>query len=138
MNSDNQQVKKNWFAKHKLLTVLLGLLALFIIFAIIGKLTGLTSSPDWVNYKIISEKTDYTWSDMPKCKIKIQLEGEASETRLTEIANEIHQTRTTFKQLYIWYYLPDSDTSSTSWASTHFLPDLKVEIDSSIVKQSNK
>lgn len=128
MNLDNQQVKKNWFSKHKILTVLLGLLALFIIFAIIGKLTGFTSSPDWVNYKIVSEKPDYTWTDIPKCKIKVQLEGEASETRLTEIANEIQGTRTTFKQLYIWYYLPDTDSSSTPWASTHFLPDLKVEI----------
>lgn len=137
MNFDKSN-SKNWFLKHKILTVIFGIIALILIFAIIGKITGFTSSPDWVNYEIISEKEDMTWSDMSKCKIKVQLEAKASEKRLTEIANELRETRTSYKQLYIWYYLPDTDTSSTAWGTTHFLPDLKVEIVGSTVEEEAK
>jgi hypothetical protein len=84
-----------------------------------------------VQYKIIWEKADYAWDVMPKTKIKIQLDGEPTKERLTEIANEIRTLKPSYKQVYIWYYLPKTDTSFVTaqpYAFTHFLPELQIQI----------
>lgn len=51
-----------------------------------------------------------------------------SKDELTSIANKIRETRKSYDKLWIFYNLPGKQTGSAAWATTHFTPNLEVEI----------
>jgi len=62
-----------------------------------------------------------------KCNVHVSLDSEITEQQIKDIANKIHESRTDYKKLYIFYYLPKMKVGSGCWATSHFLPDMKVE-----------
>jgi len=80
-------------------------------------------------YKIISEKENVnSKSGFNKCNIEVELKEKVTAEELTTIANKIRETRKSYDKLWIFYNFPGMTSGSGSWATTHFTPDLKVEI----------
>lgn len=81
------------------------------------------------SYKIISE-TENVNPDfgINKCNINIELKEKISKEKLTLIANNLRETRTTYDKVWIFYYLPGMKVGAGAWATTHFTPNLQVEI----------
>lgn len=81
--------------------------------------------PTDVSYTIINE---YTIPDI-KRSLDIRLTGRAPETQLRSIALEIKNSDSaTYDRTFIVYLLPDMIVEAGAWATTHFNPDLEVEI----------
>ena len=76
-------------------------------------------------YKIISEKKNVR---LNKCNIEVELKEKISEEELTALANKIRETRKSYDKLWIFYNLSGMTSGLGAWATTHFTPDLKVEI----------
>jgi len=75
-------------------------------------------------FKILSEvPTKYG-----KCNIDIELKEKISKDELTSIANKIRETRKSYDNLWVFYYLPGMKVGSGAWATTHFTPNLEVKI----------
>ena len=77
------------------------------------------------DYTIIAEDTDRAFS---KTSVEIRLNGERSEADLKNIALEIKDSRNDFSKVWIFYFLPGQEPGNGAWATTHFKPELKVEI----------
>ena len=83
------------------------------------------SIPNDVKYSIISEHK------IPSIKrsLDVRLNKKVSRDVLEAIAYELKQLdKNTYKKTFILYYLLDMKIGAGAWASTHFNPDLKVEI----------
>jgi len=80
-------------------------------------------------YKIISEKENVNPKfGFNKCNIEVELKEKITKEQLTIIANKIRETRKSYDNLWIFYNLPGKQAGSVAWATTHFTPNLKVEI----------
>ena len=84
-----------------------------------------TSIPSDVKYEVISEEPNEALS---KDNISIRINKVVDESALTEIAYNLKSTRSQYDKLWIFYYLPEMDANSFAWATTHFKPELQVEI----------
>ncbi|HDZ07079.1 hypothetical protein LCGC14_0166840 [marine sediment metagenome] len=87
------------------------------------------------DYIIINEDTDRVFD---KTSIEIQLKEELSEADLKKIALEIKDRRSEYHKLYIFYFLPDQEPGNGAWATSHFKPELKVEILGATKEDSSK
>lgn len=98
---------------------------------------GSSNIPDDVKYEITKEEP---YDGLKKDNIEVQLNKKVDEKVLKEIAFEIQKSRKQYDNLWIFYYIPDM-TPGMAWATTHFTPELKVEIigstESQDVKTSN-
>lgn len=77
------------------------------------------------NFKIVE--------DIKKRSIKrsvtIRLASKVSKEALGQIAKQIRNTdKNKYKRTFILYYLPEMEIGMGAWATTHFNPQLKVEI----------
>jgi hypothetical protein len=80
-------------------------------------------------FKIISEKENVNPKfGFNKCNIEIELKSKLSIEELTYIANKIRETRKSYDKLWIFYNLKGKKSETGAWATSHFTPDLKVEI----------
>jgi hypothetical protein len=86
------------------------------------------------NYSVIDENSDTT---LGKSIINIRLKNKVDESELISIANKLRKDRPEFKNLYIFYYLPDMTVGSGAWAITHFTPDLEIKILGATKEQGN-
>jgi hypothetical protein len=77
------------------------------------------------DYAILSEEPNPALS---KSNVEVQLVAKVDEVRLEQIALELREDRSEFDKLWIFYYLPDMEVGKGAWATTHFTPDLEVEI----------
>ncbi|QDT94253.1 hypothetical protein [Gimesia algae] len=81
-----------------------------------------------------AEKSDYTWKEdhsIPGIKrsLVVFLDGKVSEERLREIALELKSKETrSYERTFIVYLLPGMKENEGAWATTHFDPDLKIDI----------
>jgi len=81
------------------------------------------------SYRILSEKENVNPSSgINKCNIEIELKEKVSKDKLISIANKLRSTRTSYDFLWIFYYLPNMKTGIGAWATTHFTPQLQVNI----------
>ncbi len=78
-----------------------------------------------IDFEIIKEEKDLTFQ---KTNIEIRLKEEVSLVQLKHIALKLKKERSSLKKLWIFYYLPEHELGNGAWATTHFKPDLKVEI----------
>lgn len=80
-------------------------------------------------YKIVSEKENVNPKlGINKCNIEIELKHKISKEELTALANKLREIRKSYDNLWIFYNLPGKQAGSAAWATTHFTPNLKVEI----------
>jgi len=90
-------------------------------------------------YKIISEKENVNPKfGFNKCNIEIELKTKLSVEELTYIANKIRETRKSYDKLWIFYNMQNAKTESGAWATSHFTPDLKVEIGGTTEEEDKK
>ncbi len=88
-----------------------------------------TNSKDNLSYEIITEKDNVNPEiDLNKCNIEVRLNKKLTKEELKIIANNLRGTRKSYDKLWIFYYLPEMKVGSGAWATTHFTPDLEVEI----------
>lgn len=95
---------------------------------------GGTNIPADVKFHIVKEEPNISLS---KDNIEIQLNRKVDEKILKEIALELRKDRKQYEKLWIFYHLPDL-TPGIAWATTHFTPDLKIEIIGSTESQDLK
>ncbi len=100
---------------------------LFIFVSLVFALAGCSDDNyvSTVQYKIENESVHPTFS---KSNLDIRLDKKISEKDLQDIANELRRDRTKYERLWIGYYLPGMKVGSGSWATTHFTPELEVQI----------
>ncbi len=63
-----------------------------------------------------------------KCSYDVRLSGKISEKEIAAVANEIKKSSPSVEAIFILYYLPCMRFNDGAWASSHFNPDLKIEI----------
>lgn len=89
--------------------------------------------PKDVTYEIISEEKNEA---LKKTNIRIKLNKKIDASLLKIIATELKSSRTKYEKLWIFYTVPDM--RSGTWATTHFEPNLTVEIIGSTPEQDKK
>jgi len=77
------------------------------------------------DFTIINEDIDRAFN---KTSVEIRLKEEKSEADLKNIALEIKDSREEYDKVWIFYFLPGQEPGNGAWATTHFTPELKVEI----------
>jgi hypothetical protein len=92
---------------------------------------GGSNITDDVKWKITKEEPNKAFS---KDNIQIELNKKVSKEILKEIALEIRKNRKEYNKLWIFYHIPDM-TDGMAWATTHFTPDLTIEIIGSTEEQ---
>lgn len=86
---------------------------------------GGSNLPEGVEYYIIKEDRN---DNLSKTNIEIRLNKKVDEATLKIIAEELKGERSELQNLWIFYYLSDMTVGSGAWATSHYSPDLKVEI----------
>lgn len=81
--------------------------------------------PDGIEYSIIDEDQNV---NLEKTNINILINKKVDKTILKVIAEKLKSERSGFKNLWIFYYLPNMKVGSGSWATSHFSPDLEIKI----------
>jgi hypothetical protein len=84
-----------------------------------------TEIPKDLIYTILEETPHEAIS---KCNLNIQLSRKINKKELTALANELRSTREQYNHLWIGYTLENMKVGSGAWATTHFTPDLEVQI----------
>ena len=84
-----------------------------------------TQIPKDLIYKILKETPNKVVS---KCNLDIQLSRKINKEELTAVANELRSTRKQYNHLWIGYTLENMKVGSGGWATTHFTPNLEVQI----------
>ncbi|WP_298119335.1 hypothetical protein [Flavobacterium sp.] len=101
--------------------------------------TTIENKDKTIKYEILSEEENVKPEfGINKCNINIELREKISVDELTKIANELRETRTTYDNLWIFYYLPGMKVDSGAWATSHFTPNLNVEIIGSTLEEETK
>lgn len=92
-------------------------------------LNSCSNIPDDVKYTIIKEEPNINEVlGVNDCAIEVKLNKRIDEKILTEIANQIKKDRRQYTRLWIKYYIEGVDYNAAAWATTHFEPELSVEI----------
>lgn len=95
---------------------------------------GGSNIPSDVKWKITKEEPNEA---LNKDNVEIELNKKVNEEILKEIAQKIRQDRQQYNKLWIFYHIPNM-TEGLAWATTHFTPDLKVEIMGSTAVQDQE
>lgn len=90
-----------------------------------GDASAKSELPSDISYNIISKEPNNALS---KSTIYVRLDKEVSKDILQKMAFEIKADNKGFDKLWIFYFLPEMNTSSGAWAISHFKPDLELEI----------
>lgn len=86
---------------------------------------GGSNLPEGVEYSIIKEDRN---DNLSKTNIDIRLNKKVDEVTLKIIAEELKGERSEIQNLWIFYYLPDMTVGSGAWATSHYSPELKIQI----------
>lgn len=86
---------------------------------------GACGPRDPADYAVLSEDEN---TALKKSNIEVRLVGKVDEARLKQIANELREDRSQIDNLWIFYYLSGMEVGKGAWATSHFTPDLVVEI----------
>lgn len=121
--------KKEWkdLTKKEKLTGLFGLIFLVVIIwlAVSSLLKKEPPLKDLPPYKI--EKSQ-CWESYRKCTYDIRIEQKLSQEELTSIAQKLKSDSPSVDNIFIGYYLPCMIIGHGYWATSHFYPNLKIEI----------
>ncbi len=71
-----------------------------------------------------------------KCSVTVFLKNKATKEQLTEIANNIRKMLgKTYDRVFIVYYFPGMEVGYGAWATSHFNPNLKINIIGSSIEE---
>ncbi len=98
---------------------------LIAIFLLLPAVSAFAKSFQGVSYTIIEKSSMRSI----KLSIDIRLEQKVSKDFLQKLALKLRQEEPIkYDRMFITYYLPDMTPGSGAWATSHFNPNLKVEI----------
>lgn len=86
------------------------------------------------NQKAVGEEKQYSIIKEEKMgniksTIDIRLKSDVDKEALTKIANKLKKDgRSNYQRIFINYYLPEMEVGEGAWATSHFNPDLEVQI----------
>lgn len=80
--------------------------------------------PEDVKWEITKENPNDILS---KNNVEVHLNKKINKQVLQEIAMKIREDRTEYDRLWIFYYIPNM-TEGMAWATTHFTPNLEINI----------
>lgn len=80
--------------------------------------------PEDVKWEITKEEPN---PNLSKNNIEVSLNKKIDKEVLQEIAMKIREDRNEYNKLWIFYYIPNM-TEGMAWATTHFTPNLEVNI----------
>ncbi len=80
--------------------------------------------PEDVKWEITKEEPN---PGLSKNNIEVTLNKKIDKETLQKIAMEIRQDRGEYNKLWIFYYIPNM-TEGMAWATTHFTPNLEINI----------
>jgi len=104
------------------------------LFVFLALLISCNDKPKTDNQKTDKSKFDYTIINededraINKTSVEIRLKEEISEADLRNIALEIKNDRKVYDKVWVFYFLPGQEPGNGAWATTHFKPELNVEI----------
>jgi RNA-binding protein YhbY len=98
---------------------------LYLLIAVFLTACGGSNLPEGVEYSIIKEDPNEL---LEKTNIEVRINKKVDEQTLKIIANELKDERGQFKNVWIFYYVPDKTDDAGVWATSHFSPELKIEI----------
>ncbi len=85
---------------------------------------SLSKNKDWT-FKIISDTSYHQF----KRTVEIRISDRISKDELKELAYKIKSMdRIKYERTFIIYYLPDMEVGHGAWATSHYDPELKVQI----------
>lgn len=97
---------------------------IFILLLSILTACGGSNIPSDVKWKITKEEPNDAFS---KDNIEIALNKKVTKEILNEIALQIRKDRQQYDKLWIFYHIPNM-AEGLAWATTHFTPELAIEI----------
>ena len=98
----------------------------------IGKYTK-EELPQNFEYKIIEDQSN---PSIEKNQLDVEINQKLTEGQIATLAEELFNTKDQERRFYIFYKLKGID-NNIAWATSHFDPDLKIEIFGSNYKQDN-
>jgi len=98
---------------------------LYLLIVVFLTACGGSNVPEGVEYSIIKEDPNEL---LEKTNIEVRINKKVDEQTLKIIANELKDERGQYKNVWIFYYVPDKTDGAGVWATSHFSPELKIEI----------
>ena len=86
--------------------------------------TKKSNIPEDVKWEITKEVPN---PNLSKNNVEVSLNKKIDKEVLQEIAMKIREDRTEYDRLWIFYYIPNM-TEGMAWATTHFTPNLEINI----------
>jgi hypothetical protein len=121
----NPNERENIMVRTSLLIV--AILFVFTCFTGCGSAGNVDTATSLPTYSIISD--DEFGVGKIKREVAVRLEGKATESELTAIANVIKKKKSkSYERTNVHYYLPGMKQGEGAWATADFNPDLKVVI----------
>jgi hypothetical protein len=83
------------------------------------------------------ESKDFS-KPLSKASIDIRLEKQTNEEQIRAIAHRIKQTFPGYDKYFIFYWLPEMELGTGAWATSHFTPNLIVNIIGASAEEESK
>lgn len=97
----------------------------------VAELESSVELPDSLTYTIIEDNRNASTRS-----IEVALSEKLTAEQLELLGNRLRDEESTdFERTGIGYYVPTSDQESTYWASTHFAPDIDVQINGATIEE---
>ena len=99
-----------------------------------NKFGGYTKEPLPTNfsYKILKDESNVA---LEKNQLTLELNEKLTEGQVATLAEKLFKSKDKQRRFYIFYLLPGMKEGSGAWATSHFDPDLKIEIIGATPKQ---
>lgn len=109
---------------------------LFTLFAILitiltscnnNKIGGYTKEPlpaDF-SYKVLKDESNLK---LQKNQLTVEINEKLTESQVATLAEKLYKSKDKQRRFYIFYLLPGMKDGSGAWATSHFDPDLKIDI----------
>jgi len=90
----------------------------------IGKYTK-EPLPENFSYEIIKDESD---ADLEKNQLEVEISGKLTEGQIATLAEELFNSKDQQRRFYIFYKLKGVENSVAAWATSHFDPELEIDI----------
>ena len=99
-----------------------------------NKIGGYTKEPlpaDF-SYKVLKDESKLT---LEKNQLTIEINEKLTEGQVATLAEKLYKSKDKQRRFYIFYLLPGMKDGSGAWATSHFDPDLKIDITGATPKE---
>lgn len=88
--------------------------------------------PEGFSYNILEDNSNAT---LEKNSLTVEINQKLTEGQIATLAEELYNSKEEQRRFYIFYQLSDLQNSNTTWATSHFDPELDIEIIGSSSKE---